>query len=209
MRGLIALACALVLAACAHAPKPAVELPPLRLQPAALGHDVSAQQRLHFAFGTQQREMDALLEVDAGEVRLAVQAMGQTGVRLSWDGKALTQQRAPWLPPSVRAERVLDDLQFALWPADAIRAVLPPGWTLREAGHVRELLRDDTVWLSVETGGDGRIHLDNRAEGYRLDIESVDTPAPESGAIEVNPLRRVPATACPPTLPCSTGNDRA
>ncbi|MFT4179584.1 MAG: DUF3261 domain-containing protein [Thermomonas sp.] len=176
MRRLIALALACMLAACAtRAPHAGIELPPLRLPPAALGHDVAAQQRLHFAFGAQQREMDALLEVEAGEVRLAVQAMGQTGVRLRWDGKELTQQRAPWLPSAVRAERVLDDLQFALWPADAIRRVLPPTWTLREAGNVRELLRDDTVWLSMEKSEDGRIHLHNRAEGYRLDIESVDS----------------------------------
>lgn len=167
---------ALLLAGCMYAlPKPAVELPPLRLSPASLGHAVSAQQRLHFAFGRQQREMDALLEADADEVRLAVQAMGQTGVRLSWDGRELKQQRAPWLPPSVRAERVLDDLQFALWPADAIRAVLPPDWALRESGHVRELVRDGTVWLSVDAGEDGRMRLDNRAEGYRLEIESVDS----------------------------------
>ena len=105
--------------------------------------------------------------------------MGQTGVRLSWDGRALTQQRAPWLPPSVRAERVLDDLQFALWPADAIRAALPPAWTLHEQGHTRELLRGSEVWLSVETDEDGRMRLHNRAEGYRLEIVSMDMPVPE------------------------------
>lgn len=181
MRRLIALASALLLAACVHAPKPAVELPPLRLAPSALGHALSAQQRLEFAFGTQRRELDALLEVDASEVRLAVQAMGQTGVRLSWNGEMLEQQRAPWLPPAVRAERVLDDLQFALWPAEAIRAVLPSGWTLRDDGRVRELVCDGTPWLLAETDGDGRIHLDNRAEGYRLEIEStpMDMPDPE------------------------------
>ena len=66
-----------------------------------------------------------------------------------------------------------DDLQLALWPADAIRAVLPPEWTLRETATTRELVRDGRAWLSVDGGIDGRMRLDNRAEGYRLEIESV------------------------------------
>ena len=52
----------LLLAACATCPvAPAVELPALRLAPAALGHELAAQQRLVFRFGTQVRELDALL----------------------------------------------------------------------------------------------------------------------------------------------------
>lgn len=168
---------ALLLAACMQAPRPAVVLPPLRLSPASLGHAVSAQQRLHFVFGSQQREMDALLEADAGEVRLVVQSMGQVGVRLFWDGSELKQQRAPWLPASVRAERVLDDLQFALWPAAAIRAALPPGWILREPDGGRALVHDGKVWLSVRETADGRMRLENLAEGYALEVESVANEA--------------------------------
>lgn len=182
-RLIVALLVALALNACALAPpRPAVELPPLRLAPAALGRELAVQQQLHFTFGTQARDMDALLEVDSGEVRLVVQAMGQAGVRLFWDGQTLQQQRAAWLPPSVRAERVLDDLQFALWPADAIRAALPSGWTLHEAAGVRALMRDGQAWLSVARGGNRLLRLENHAEGYRLDIASsagdVDLPEP-------------------------------
>ena len=87
------------------------------------------------------------------------------------------QQRAPWLPPQVRAERVLDDLQFVLWPAQEIRKALPPQWTLRETGGVRELLRDGQVWLSVNEVAGGRMRLNNRADGYELEIESVTNEA--------------------------------
>nr|WP_310061121.1 DUF3261 domain-containing protein [Lysobacter niastensis] len=162
------------LAACtATPPRVAASVPELRLAPSALGHELSLQQQLHFSFGQQQRDLDALLEVDAQEVRLAVQALGQSGVRLSWDGEHLQQQRAPWLPASVRGERVLADLQFTLWPAEAIRAALPAPWTLQEDGSVRRLMRDGAVWLQVERQGEGRYLLDNRADGYRLQIESV------------------------------------
>jgi hypothetical protein len=181
VRSLTALLLSATLAACAATPpRAAVPLPELRLAPAALGQDLSLQQQLHFSFGQQQRDLDALLEVDAQEVRLAVQALGQSGVRLSWDGERLQQQRAPWLPATVRGERVLADLQFTLWPAEAIRAALPAPWTLHEDGDVRRLQRDGAVWLQVERQGEGRYLLDNRADGYRLQIESagqeVETP---------------------------------
>lgn len=181
-RLIVSLLLVLALAACAHAPpRPAIELPPLRLSPASLGQEIALQQQLQFSFGTQARAMDALLEVDAGEVRLVVQAMGQAGVRLFWDGRTLQQQRAAWLPPSVRAERVLDDLQFALWPAEAIRRVLPAGWTLHEAGDIRQLMHDGRAWLSVDRADADTLRLENLAEGYRLDIATIASEAQASG----------------------------
>lgn len=175
MRRLIALLLAgILLTACVTRPAtPAVVLPPLRLAPAALGHEMAAQQRLVFRFGTQERELDALLEVDASEVRLAVQAMGRTGVRLQWDGKKLVEQRAAWLPTAVRSERVLDDVQFSLWPADAVRAVLPAGWELVESGDTRELRRVGEAWLVRERTSATTLQVRNRADGYDLTIESV------------------------------------
>ena len=161
-------------------PKATVQLPALRLAPAALGHELAAQQKLHFTFGAHERDLDALLEVDAQQVRLAVQAMGQSGVTLRWDGQSLQEQRAPWLPPSVRGERVLDDLQFTLWPADAVRAALPGGWMLFDDGVQRRLSRDGVDWLVMERTGEGSYRLDNPAEGYSLSIESLSIePAPE------------------------------
>lgn len=175
MRRLIALLGMLcLLAACAHrTPAPAVALPPLRLAPAALGKPLAVQQRLHFQFGARQRDLDALLEVDAQEVRLAVQALGQSGVRLQWDGRELHQQRAPWLPPAVRGERVLDDLQFALWPLEAVRGALPAGWRVEDDGHERRLLRDGTAWLVLTRDAPDNLRLRNLAEGYALDIQTV------------------------------------
>jgi hypothetical protein len=177
VRRLIAPALCLLLAGCATrgpAARPAVELPALRLAPSALGREASLQQRLTFVRGAQRRELDALLEVDADQVRLLVQAMGQSGVRLAWDGTKLDERRAPWLPPAVRGERVLDDLQFALWPLAAVRAALPPGWRVDEAGGERRLLdAQGRPWLVArEEGGFGNLRLDNLAEGYELDVRS-------------------------------------
>ena len=173
------LLCALMplwLLACAHAPPAstkavsAPELPRLRMTPAALGQSVSLQQRLEFRIGGQSRVLDGLLEVDAEAVRLV------------WDGERLEQRRAPWLPSAVRGERVLDDLQFALWPAEAIRQVLPPGWSLRDDGRVRELEAGGHAWLVLERLDDRRLQLHNRAEGYSLLITSAQSlPSTEAG----------------------------
>lgn len=175
MQRLIALLLGVLLTACAsHAARPpGVVLPPLRLAPAALGQDLAVQQRLVFRFGSHVRELDALLEVDAQAVRLAVQAMGRTGVTLQWDGKQLSEQRASWLPAAVRSERVLDDVQFSLWPADAVRAALPAGWTLAERGQTRELSHEGRVWLARERVNATTLQVRNLADGYDLTIESV------------------------------------
>lgn len=170
----LALGAALLLsAACAHVTKvPAQALPPLRLAPSALGCELALQQQLQFRFGAQARSLDALLEADAGEVRLLVQALGQSGVQLHWDGRELQQQRASWLPPAVRGERVLDDLQFTLWPAAAIRAALPAGWMLDEHAGQRELRKDGKAWLVARRLDPQTLALDNHAEGYALRVAS-------------------------------------
>ncbi|WP_220484736.1 DUF3261 domain-containing protein [Stenotrophomonas koreensis] len=178
MRLFLALAlCLLLLAAggCAgNGPRPgaAVALPPLRLAPSSLPAPLALQQALQFRLGSHQREMTALLESDADAVRLAVQAMGQTGVRLSWDGRQLQQQRAPWLPSQVRGERVLDDLQFAYWPEDAIAAALPAGWQLQVSADGRQLRHAGKTWLETRRQADGVLLLHNHVEGYQLLIQS-------------------------------------
>lgn len=175
MRRLIAIVALLLATACAHRPAaPVVQLPRLQLAPAALGQSLSVQQRLHFEFGAQQRDMDALLEADAVEVRLLVQTMGQSGVRLRWDGTRLEEQRAPWLPPFVRGERVLDDLQFALWPGQAIREALDGDWSLEDDGRTRSLVHGGRAWLRATRLGPSNMRLENLAEGYRLDIATAE-----------------------------------
>lgn len=73
----------------------------------------------------------------------------------------------------MRSERVLDDVQFSLWPADAVRAALPAGWELVDEGGTRELRRDGQTWLVRERTSATTLQVRNRADGYDLTIESV------------------------------------
>jgi hypothetical protein len=179
MRRRVALACGTVLlAACAgHAPRDADAGFDLRLSPASLGRELALQQQLRYREGAQQRTFDALLEADATEVRLDIQALGQSALRIRWDGAHLEQQRAPWLPKSVRAERILGDMQLANWPATAIRAGLPPGWSLVETGSdTRQLRHGATTIATVRYVASDRIEID-RANVHLSIVSAPAQPA--------------------------------
>ena len=149
------------------------ELPALSLTPASLGRPMALQQRLEISAAGQSQMLDALLEVDAQELRLGVQALGQSVLTLQWDGKTLQQQRAQWLPTSLSGERILFDLQLVFWPADPIRASLPKGWQLLDdAGH-RRLLRDGAEVLNIEYVSEDHAVLTQVRDRYQLDIRSV------------------------------------
>lgn len=146
----------LVVAGCAGAPaRPAIvqpaenasaapmaELPLLRLPPSALPGGLALQQRLTFRYGDHRETVDALVEADAGSVRVLVHLQGQVALRLVWDGETLQQTRADWLPPQLQGERVLSDLQLVYWPQSAIEAALPPDWSLAAAGEQRFLVHE-------------------------------------------------------------------
>lgn len=166
---------AAVLAGCATPPPAAItpEPPLLRLAPAALGRTLNAQQALVVtAPGRAPQRAEALLEADAQAVRLAVFGLGQTAARLEWDGRELHEQRAPWWPAAVSGARILNEMQLSLWPAEAVRAALPAGWTLEDDGATRRLLWDGRAVITVNREAGGRLELVNERDGYRLRIES-------------------------------------
>ncbi len=158
-------------AGCATPPA-APTRPLLRLPPAALGRSLALQQQLLVHAGGQSRRIEVLLEADAESVRLALLNLGQTMARLDWDGRNLSQTSAPGWPGAVSGERVLSDLQLALWPADAIAAALPPDWTLEQRGAQRLLRRSGQVAATVDFPTPTRIDLVDLQHGYRIEIES-------------------------------------
>lgn len=179
--GCVAAALAVLLAACAQAPRRAgAPLPALALAPAAFGGTIGLAQQLRFArldgAAVGAKPLDAALEIDAERVRLAALALNRRVLTLNWDGRALEVERDPQLPPQVDPARVLRDVQLVLWPAAAISAALPAGWTLHESGLRRELRHGQTVAVAISYAATpawaGAIVLENRHEGYRLTIDS-------------------------------------
>ena len=103
------MAFAAVLAACRTVPASvdaAAALPSLHLAPAALAGGLALQQRLTFVREGRRDTIDALVEVDAAEVRVVAHAQGQVALRFTWNGETLTQVRDERLPAAVQAARV-------------------------------------------------------------------------------------------------------
>lgn len=165
------------LVACASVPREAPRAgdaaPLLRLAPEALGRELFLQQRLTVHAGGRVQSIDVMLEADAEAVRLAVLSLGQTAARLEWDGAELRESQADWWPQAVRGERILNDLQLVLWPEEAIRAVLPAGWTLDAAATQRTLRQAGEAVVSVVYVSASRAELVHERDGYRIVIDSV------------------------------------
>lgn len=170
---------ALLVASCVTTPKP----PPapefgLRLSPASLGRELSLSQRITVVRGDDRKSFDAQLEADAASVRVAAVAMGHTVAQLSWDGKSLEKKVSTHVPPAVTAERILSDVQLAWWPAEAIRAGLPAGYTLEETPTSRVVTEQGAPFASVTYEGTAPawkfVRLTQQRYGYVLEIESVE-----------------------------------
>lgn len=182
MRRLIVWVALLMLAACASPVVPQhVQVPQPRLAPDAMDAVVSLEQRLTVERAPEgrpvtTRSLDTLLEIDAQSLRMAAFALGQRVLTLSWDGVNLVSDRHPLLPVEVDAAYVLRDVQWMYAPLQALRAVLPPGWSLEDASGERILRHDAVPALLIHYDSvprwSGRTRLENRLEGYSLTIES-------------------------------------
>lgn len=166
----------LLLGGCAKPTAPPARLG-LRLAPAALGASISLQQHLRVEREGRIDELDAVLEVDPQRLDLIGLALGQRILVLHYDGQTLRSWRHSMLPAQLRDEDVLEDVQLALWPVDAIRQALPAGWRLEEDGLRRTLFADSKLVMVIDYSGQppwsGKIQLSNLRYHYRLIIESV------------------------------------
>lgn len=148
----------------------------LMLAPNTLGESISVQQVLRVERDGRIDHLDVALEVDPERLQMVGLAFGQRMLKLTYDGQTLHTWRHLLLPPQVRAEDILEDVQLTLWPADAIRQALPDGWRIEETGLRRTLLLDDKTVMLIEysnpTRWSGKIELLNLRYHYRLIIRS-------------------------------------
>lgn len=150
---------------------------PLRLSPASLGRELALQERMTVTAWGRTQQLDVALEADAGAVRLAVLAFGQTVARLDWDGRELTEQRARGWPAAVTGAAVLRDLQLVHWPLQAIQPALPAGWSVDSEGTDRVLRLAGRTMIRVRYPAAGTAELHNLAAGYFLRLEAAPVEA--------------------------------
>ncbi len=168
----------------AQAEMPSQAMPLLQLAPAALGRTLALQQQLSVRGpdGTQ-RHLQALLEADAGEVRIALTSMGQVLARMRWDGVQLDVQRSRYWPQQVEPARILSDLQLALWPAEEIARALPPAWQLLvQPDGSRRLLQGDAARVEVRAITPLVTEISYLQEGWLLRIVTAPLSPPKPKA---------------------------
>ncbi|MGC4027644.1 MAG: DUF3261 domain-containing protein [Steroidobacteraceae bacterium] len=147
------------------------------LPPAALGLETNRMQRLTIGRigGESAITLDAVVEVDPDELRVAGILLGRRVLLLTWDGEHLTESRDPLVPASLNGRAVLRDLQLVYWPAEAIRARLPQGCRLEDSAAIRHVLCGSTLVLDVQRSDAqplGAARLQNHLGHYMISIES-------------------------------------
>jgi len=151
-------------------------LPVLGLPLGSLGRHVAERQRLTVTSPSgDTKVLDALLEIDETSLRMALLQIGHVIARLEWDGETTTATLAPGWPKVVPAERILSEVQMALWPPETVQAHLPAPWQLDYHVSMRQLRHGDHVRLRFEFSDDGRhIAIAYADTGWQLSIDSVD-----------------------------------
>jgi len=162
--------------ACRGAPPDQPDRLKLALSPASFGQALSLQQQVHVEYADRTVDLDAVLVITPDSLTLVGMAFGQRMLTLRYDGVTLHEQRNPMLPRDVHGADILTDLQIALWPGEALRAALPPGWTLSESDTLRTLQKNSREMITVSYDAVPRwksvVTLRNLAYNYRLVIRS-------------------------------------
>jgi hypothetical protein len=166
-----------MIAACQNAPRNPRDRLTLALTPASFGQALSLQQQVHVEYADRTVDLDAVLDITPDSLTLVGMALGQRMLTLRYDGVALRETRHPMLPRDVRGADILTDIQMALWPADAVRAALPAGWTLADSDTLRTLFKDAKPQVTIQYDAiprwTARVTMRNLRYDYRLVIRSV------------------------------------
>jgi hypothetical protein len=187
-----AIACAWLLAACAHAPVSRAPqagatttswplVAPDAISPRA------ATQVIRGTWGGKSMTLRTAIELDADSLDVvAVTATGQRVFTIHSDGKTVRAERGAFVPKAVEPERVLVDMQLSLWPLATIEPLFrTAGFTVVDPfAGVRRVLRGEQLVAEVHYAGAdpwaGRLWLVNFEHGYSLTIDTgpADRDAP-------------------------------
>jgi len=188
MRFACLMGAALLLAACQSAPPAPVLHPgspavpdathPALAPPDAVGTR-SATQVIHAAYGTHSVVLRTALETAPGKLEVVgVTATGQRVFTAHYDGKTIDARKSPFVPDKLDPERVLADMQLALWPLPAVQAAFRErGLTVTEPfAGVRRMTRGDALLAEVHYATadpwSGRLWFVNFEFDYSLTIDT-------------------------------------
>lgn len=152
-------------------------MPPLA-GAAALPQPRAVNQVVRGAFGDRELSMVCAVQADGRVVRVVgIGTIGQRLFSLEHDGRRMQSEVSPLLPAAFSPERLLADLELALWPLTALQAAYAgSAWSVSEpVAGTRRLHRDSRLVAEVHyTGADPwvfRYWISNFEFGYVLSVE--------------------------------------
>jgi acetyl-CoA acetyltransferase len=170
------LLCLVLLAGCATHVQHAAKVP--LASPAGLSAR-SASQVIHAVYGARSMTLSTAIQLDAGSLKVVgVTATGQRLFTVSWNGAAVSAQKSAFVPDAVDPERVLADVQLALWPLPAVQEAFgKAGLEVTEPfAGVRRLRRGDALVAEVHYASadpwNGRLWFVNFQYDYSLTIDT-------------------------------------
>jgi len=168
---------ALLVSACASPVERQLAESARTLAPAAAGGERSFEQLITFSHEEHSQQFIAAGEICDGAMTLALLSPeGLEVLRLRHDAEGVHTRVRRELPEWLESETILADMQFVLWPAEALEQAWGPSWSLREDARGRTLLRDDQSWARADFNGDpwqGGARLEHLRFGYRLEIRTL------------------------------------
>lgn len=155
------------------------------LAPDRLGQSLSAVQRVTGQFGEHRALLVFYLEVSGDHLALVGTTPDGTELfSLEQNGAAMNVKASPLLPPQMRPQAVLADLQLAFWPAAAVSAGLAGSGLelveqpLPEGGARRLFKRDGEIVVAIDyRAADpwrGAVEFEQRAWHYRYTVETLN-----------------------------------
>ena len=149
-------------------------------RPADLGRTVEAVQMLTARYDSQTFVVEGRLSITPERfVLVGVDGMGRRAMTVTWDGRSLTIESAPWLPASIPPASMLADIVLLYWPEAAVhKALAPAGCTLLATAKSRKVRCGNDIVLIAKYGWpsgakwDGTLQYSNLAWGYEIEAQS-------------------------------------
>lgn len=149
------------------------------LSPASYGRSAQFQQTLFLAHGKEEHGFQCAVEIHPDKLYVrAYSALGQRLFGVEHDGLNLKTEVTPLGPKNIPAKAIVNDLQFAFWPLDAIQSTTKGTvWQISEPRPgLRRLYLGERLYAEMHEGipasNARRLWISNLVYGYTLDITS-------------------------------------
>jgi len=148
--------------------------------PADLGRTVEAVQMLSARYDNQTFVFEGRLSITPERLLLVgIDGMGRRAMTVTWNGRSLAVESAPWLPANVHPGSMLADIVVLYWPEVAVRkALASAGCELQATAKSRKVRCGNDTVLSAKydwpagAKWDGTLRYSNLAWGYEIEAQS-------------------------------------